>query len=240
VLKVAGFEMMTDYRTQQKQIIDQLRLGAGQPGTKATVVPIKPDYRNDPAIALTSVVFVPEALGRAIAEHIVDPLKAIEPGHYYYPLDSLHLTVKNVRSVHNPPRFSAADVKKVDRLFAKIIPQHRSFTVRLEELVPFSTSLSLIAYSGEPLHRLVQALDAGLDHIGLPDDKRYVSKEVIFGNVTLCRYVQPPSERFLEAVTESAHGFRAELRIKRVHLITCNAVCAPEHRVCIAPYRLKC
>jgi hypothetical protein len=230
---------MTDYRRQQKQIIDQLRLGAGQPGAKATVVPIKQDYRHDPAIALTSVVFVPEALGRAIAEHIIDPLTAIEPDHYYYPPDSLHLTVKNVRSVHNPPHFTTADVKKVDRLFAQMIPRHSAFTVQLEELVPFSTSLSLVAYSGDRLHRLVQALDTGLRDIGLPDDKRYVSKEVIFGNVTLCRYVQPPSERFLQAVVERAYAFTAELRIEVVHLISCNAVCALESRDRVGSYWLR-
>ena len=230
---------MSDYRRQQEQIIDQLRLGAGQPGAKATVVPIKRDYRNDPATGLTSVIFVPEELGRAISQQIIAPLKAIEPDHYYYPLESLHLTIKNVRSVHNPPCFTSSDVGKVDWLFAQIVPQHRVFTLWLEELVPFSTSLSLIAYSGEQLHRLVHALDAGLDDIGVPDNKRYVSKEVIFGNVTLCRYVQPPSERFLSAVAERAHVFAAELKVERVALITCNAVCAPESRDHVGSYWLN-
>ncbi len=229
---------MTDYRTHQERIIDRLRIGAGQPGAKATVVPMKRDHRNDPAIGLTSVTFVPDGPGRAITHNIINPLRAIESVHYYYPPESLHLTVKNVRSVHNPPQFTAADVKKVDRLFAQVIPRHRSFSVQLEELVPFSTSLSLIAYSDDGLHRLVQALDAGLYDIGLPDDKRYVSREVIFGNVTLCRYVQPPSERFLNAVAEQARAFTAELRIEAVHLITCNAVCAPESLDFMASYWL--
>ena len=145
---------MSDYRSLQKRIIDQLRFGAGQPGAKATIVPMKRDHRHDPAIGLTSVVFVPEALGWAIAEAIIDPLKAIEPDHYYYGPDSLHLTIKNVRSVHNPPHFTRADVKEVDALFSQIVLQHQSFSVQLEDLVPFSTSLSLIAYSGESLHRL--------------------------------------------------------------------------------------
>ena len=231
---------MADYRTQQKQIIDQLRLGAGQIEAKATVVPMKRDYRNDPATGLTSVTFLPDELGQVISQFVIEPLRAIEPDQYYYQPDSLHLTVKNVRSVHNPPRFTRADVKKVDRLFAQVIPRHRYFSVQLEELVPFATSLCLIAYSDKRLLRIVQALDAGLAEIGVPDDKRYVSKEVIFGNVTLCRYVQPPSERFLNAVAERAHAFAAELRIDVVHLITCNAVCVPEFRNCIGSYWLSC
>jgi hypothetical protein len=230
---------MSDYRRQQKQLIDQLRLGAGQPGAKATVVPMKRDYRHDPAIGLTSVAFVPPELGRAISQDIIEPLKAIEPDHYYYEPDSMHLTVKNIKSVHNPPHFTPTDARQAGRLFARIIPRHGAFSVQLEELVPFSTSLSLIAYSGAPLHKLVQALDAGLKEIGVPDDKRYVSKAVIFGNVTLCRYVQPPSERFLNAVTERAHAFTAELKIEAVHLITCNAVCAPEWRDYIGSYWLN-
>ena len=168
--------------------------------------------------------FVPTDLAREIYRAVIAPLKAIEPEHYFYAPDSMHLTIKNIRSVHNPPQFTGADIKKVDRLFARVVPQHRPFGVQLEELVPFTTSLSLIAYSDERLHQLVQTLDSGLSDIGLPDDKRYVSKEVIFGNVTLCRYMQPPSERFLHAVARRTHAFTAELKIKTVHLITCNAV----------------
>ncbi len=230
---------MADYRELQKRLVDQLRIGAGGVDGRASVVPMLRDYRHDLAQALTAVVFVPAGLGQEIRRAIIAPLQAIEPEHYYYPPESLHLTVKNIRTVHHPPRFSPADVSKAAELFDCLIPQQPSFSVSFEELVPFSTSLALVAYADEQLKKLIQALDTGLNQIGLPDDKRYLSDQVFFGNVTVCRYVRRPSPKFLQTVEEMAHVCQKELRIEAIHLITCNAVCAPETRRIIAAYNLK-
>lgn len=230
---------MADYRELQQRLVDQLRIGTGGVDGRASVVPIQSDYRTDPARALTSVVFVPAGLGQEIRRAIIEPLQAIEPEHYYYPPESLHLTIKNIRTIHHPPHFTAADANRVAELFGRLIPPHCSFSVWLEELAPFSTSLALIAYADEQLKKLVQTLDAGLNEIGLPDDKCYLSDQVFFGNVTVCRYIRPPSSRFLQAVEEMAQVYQRELRIEAVHLITCNAVCAPETRRIIAAYNLK-
>lgn len=230
---------MADYRELQKQLVDQLRIGASGLDGRASVVPMRADYRHDPAQALTAVVFVPAKIGREIRRAIIEPLQAIEPEHYYYPLESLHLTVKNIRTIHCPPRFTAADAKRVAELFGRLIPPHCSFSVSLEELAPLTTSLALIGYADEQLKKLVHVLDTGLNEIGLPDDKRYLSDQVFFGNVTVCRYVRRPSPKFLQAVEAMAHVYQRELRIEAVHLITCNAVCAPETRRIIAVYNLK-
>lgn len=230
---------MADYRELQQQLVDQLRIGAAGLDGRASVVPMQSDYRNDPARALTSVVFVPAGLGQEIRRAIIEPLQAIEPEHYYYPPESLHLTIKNVRTVHYPPRFTTVDINRAAELFGRLIPSRCAFSVSLEELVPFSTSLALIGYADEQLKKLNRTLDTGLHEIGLPDDRRYLSDQVFFGNVTVCRYVRPPSSRFLQAVEEMAHVYQRELRIEAVHLITCNAVCAPETRRIIATYNLK-
>ena len=230
---------MADYRKLQKQLVDRLRIGAERLDGQASVVPMQTDYRHDPATALTSVVFVPADLGREICQTIIEPLQAIEPEHYYYPPESLHLTIKNIRTVHYPPRFTTADTSQVDRLFRRILPQQQSFSIWLQELIPFSTSLALVAYRIERLPHLVQTLDAGLREIGLPDDRRYLSDQVFFGNVTVCRYVRPPSIKFLQAAEVMAHLYQRELRVEAVHLITCNAVCAPETRKVVAAYPLK-
>ena len=151
----------------------------------------------------------------------------------------MHLTIKNVRSVHSPPLFTAAEVARVDELFAALIPRHRAFVFSLEEVVAFATSVVLIGYCDESLKRLVQALDAGLRRIGVPDDKRYVSEDIFFGNITLCRFRRPPSAEFLQAVDRLTHAYRRELPIEVLHLITCNAVCGPESRRVVSAYRLE-
>jgi 2'-5' RNA ligase len=230
---------MASYRDLQKRVIDQLRFGAGQTAGQASIIPMKRDYRNDPAICLTSVSFVPTDLAQEICQAVIAPLKAIEPEHYFYAPDSMHLTIKNIRTVHNPPQFTAADINKVNNLFTQEIPQYSAFSLSLEELVPFKTSLSLIACNDEGLRSLVKTLDSGLNRIGIPDNKMYITDDVFFGNVTVCRYVQPPSRHFLQTVDQMAQVFKSELAVEMIHLITCNAVCAPESRNVIASYKLK-
>ncbi len=229
-----------NYRAQQKLIVDQLRYTApGQSGSVASIVPIRADYAADPAQALTSVVFVPPDLAGPIEQAIIAPLRAIEPEHHYYRPAAMHLTIKNVRRISHPPRFTPATVEAVHRLYRRIIPQQPAFSFSLEEVTPLATSVALIGYCDERLQTLVQALDAGLTGIGLPDDKQYVSKNVFFGNVTVCRYVHPPSARFFDAVTRLAYAFSGQLRVKDISLIACNAACMPESRTVWHTYTLR-
>jgi hypothetical protein len=230
--------MPVTYRELQKRAVNQLRAGSHN-DLRASVIPIRSDYKTDTAMCLTSVAFLPAGIGQDVYRRIVRPLKAIEPDHHYYPPDSMHITIKNIRTIHNPPLFTGADVRKVDRLFAELIPQHPSISFWLEEVVSLQTSAVLIAYSDVGLRDLVRALDAGLNEIGVPDDKRYVSDDVYFGNVTLCRYTRPPSKEFRDAVEGMSHAYRETLKVEVVHLIACNAVCDPESRRVFQSYRLR-
>ena len=230
--------MPDTYRELQKRAVNQLRAGS-QRNLRASMVPIRSDYRTDSAICLTSVAFLPDDIAHDIHRRIVQPLKAIEPDHHYYSPDSMHITIKNIRIIHNPPLFTEADVRKVDRLFAKLIPQHPRLSFWLEEVVPFPTSVSLIAYSDVGLRDLVHALDAGLNKIGVPDNKQYVSDDVYFGNVTLCRYTHAPTKIFCDAVEQIADVYKSALKAEVIHLITCNAVCAPESRRILHSYSLR-
>jgi hypothetical protein len=229
--------MPDTYRELQKRAVNLLRAGSHR-NSGASVVPIQSDYKTDTAMCLTSVAFLPADVGQDVCRRIVGPLKAIEPDHHYHLPDSMHITIKNIRTIHNPPLFTQADVRKVDRLFAELIPQRPSIFFWLEEIVSLQTSAALIAYSDVGLRDLVRALDAGLNEIGVPDNKQYVSDDVYFGNVTLCRYTRPPSKEFCDAVEGMAHTYKKTLKVEAVHLITCNAVCAPESRKVFQSYKL--
>jgi 2'-5' RNA ligase len=230
--------MPDTYRELQERAVNQLRAGS-QRNSRASVVPIRSDYKTDTAMCLTSVAFLPADIGQNVYRRIVGPLKGIEPDHHYYPPDSMHITIKNIRTIHNPPLFTQADVRKVARLFAELIPQRPSISFWLEEVVSFQTSAALIAYSSAGLRDLVRALDSGLNKIGVPDNKQYVSDDVFFGNVTLCRYTHPPSKEFYDAVVEMTRAYKRTLKVEAIHLIACNAVCAPESRRVFRSYKLK-
>ena len=232
--------MPDTYQERQKSIVKGLRGNSGHRNIGAPVV-VSPrsDYRTDSAICLTSVVFVPEDMAQDIYQTMVEPLKKIEPDHHYYSPDAMHITIKNIRTVHDPPLFTEMDVKKVHHLFTALIPQHHRFTFSLEELIAFTASVSLIGYCDDRLKALVQALDAGLNEIGVPDNKHYVSDTVFFGNVTLCRYARQPSRKFYEAVEHKAQVHKRALKVEAIHLITCNSVCAPESRTVLNSYKLR-
>jgi 2'-5' RNA ligase len=229
--------MPDTYRELQERVVNQLRAGS-QRNSGASVVPIRSDYKTDRAMCLTSVAFLPADIAQDVYRRIVGPLKGIEPIHHYYPPDSMHITIKNIRTIHDPPLFTQADVRKVARLFAELIPQRPSISFWLEEVVSFQTSAALIAYSDVGLRDLVRALDAGLNEIGVPDNKQYISDDVFFGNVTLCRYTHPPSKEFSDAVEGMAHAYKETLKVETIHLITCNAICDPESRRVFQSYKL--
>jgi hypothetical protein len=227
------------YQEFQKQIVQTLRYHASQEQTNASFGPIRVDYQDDTAISLTSVVFLPVELACLLSQALIAPMKAIEPNHYYYPPESLHLTIKNVRTIHNPPLFTEADIQKVDRLFAEVVPRHPTVSYALAEVVPFTTSVVLIGYCDERFKQLILDLDEGLKQIGVPDNKQYASDTVFFGNITLCRYTRQPSERFLNAVASMAEHFQTEFIAETIHLIATNAVCAPQSRRIVSSYKLQ-
>jgi 2'-5' RNA ligase len=200
---------------------------------------MRADYASDPAMALTSVVFVPPSIATEIRQVLLPPLQAVEPEHHYYPPEAMHLTIKNVRSIHHPPTHTPADIARVHQLYHRLIPAHSAFTVSLEELFSFPTSVALIGYSDERLQLLVQDLDAGLRDIGLADDKQYVSDTVFFGNVTICRFVHPPSTRFFDTMARLSTAFSALLPVQTIHLLSCNAACTPESRTVWHTYHLR-
>jgi 2'-5' RNA ligase len=231
--------MFATYREQQKCIVNMLRYDVKQDTSGITMVPIRSDHITDITRCLTSVVLIPDDMAQDISQTLIEPLKKIEPEHYYYPVESLHLTVKNVKASNHPPLFGETDIKKVDQLFQEIIPRYHSFSYSLEEIVAFKTSIALIGYCDEQLRDLVQELDDGLQAIGVPDNKHLISNTVFFGNITLCRYVRQPSKHLLTAIKQHRYAYCDRLKVRQIHLITCNAVCAPKSRTLVNSYTLR-
>lgn len=229
--------MPLTYRQLQERIVNELRLLPGE-----TDHPVLPpagyDYAGDPAMALTSVVFLPPSLARDIQRAVIAPLQLMEPQHYYYPPEAMHLTIKNVRTVHDPPLYADMDIQRTHALFAKVTARHAPFSFTLEQVVALAGSMCLIGYGDEQFRELVLDLRAGLRNLGIPEDVHLASTEVFFGNVTLCRYGCAPSDGLLRAVMERAYTYRADLRVGLIHLITCNRVCAPASRRILHTYRL--
>lgn len=230
--------MKNNYFQKQKQLVKEMKLSLAKGEVKSTVVEMQSEYEDDDQTSLASLVFIPKSIAHKITKIIIEPLKQLEPKYFYYLAESMHITIKNIRTIHKPPLFMEDDVVKVDRLFRKIIPKFKSFSFQLEDLVKFPTSLSLMGYCNDTLRKLVKALDAGLKQIGVPDNKKYFSGEIFFGNITLCRFTHQPSEAFIKKIEELKNIKIDELVIDKINLIICNVVCHPKTRRIVGTYKL--
>lgn len=230
--------MKNNYFQKQKQLVKEMKLSLAKGVVKSTVVEMQSEYEHDDQTCLTSLVFIPQDIAHKITKIIIEPLKQLEPEYFYYPAESMHLTIKSIRTIHKPPLFTEDDVAKVNRLFRKIIPKFKSFFFQLEDLVMFPASLYLMGYCDSTQQKLVKKLDAGLKQIGVPDDKKYFSDEIFFGNITLCRFTHQPSEAFVKKVKELENIKVGKLVIDKINLIICNVVCHPKTRRIVGTYKL--
>ena len=230
--------MNNSYFQQQKKFVRQLEQSFASGKSASTVVDIQRDYANDDQICLTSVVFIPDEVSRMIATDIIQRLNRIEPWQYFFPSESMHITIKNIRTVSKPPLFSQTDIEKANELFATIVSKFPVFTFSVEDVVVFPTSISVMAYTNETLQKLVLALDEGLKAIGIPDDKKYISNSIFWGNKTICRFTQPPQAELLKEVEKMRKTRIGTFNVETVSLITCNAVCHSSSRDIIGEYKL--
>lgn len=220
--------MSQTYQDRQKQLIDSIRNDVSTVTAQASVVPMQADYAADPGRCLTSVMFVPPPIANRLQAEVQQTLARVEPQHYYNPPESMHITIKNVRVAEAPPAFDDADIAQVHGCFAGIVPRHTRFSFVFEELVVFPNSVSLVGYSDESLKALVQSLDGGLREVGLADNKRYLSDEVFFGNITLCRFTKAPGVGLIETVDHLNRAWRPiEICLSHIELIAGNASATP-------------
>ncbi|PWU24153.1 hypothetical protein C5B42_00445 [Candidatus Cerribacteria bacterium 'Amazon FNV 2010 28 9'] len=216
---------VTNHQSKQREVIDHIALQVSNNSLNfSTVSPVE-DYAKDPRICLTSVHFPHKNLIDKVQREIIEPLRKIEPSLYYYPNDGLHMTIKNVRVINNPPHFNEDDVRKAIEVFSKVIPQHKKFNVYFYRLLLFPNNLALIGTTDEELDHIVLDLDKQLKANDVPDDKAYANSQYFFSNMTLARLIGIPSTVFTQKVEELSESLRFEsYQVDSVSLITGNAV----------------
>lgn len=189
----------------------------------STVSPVS-DFENDSRICLTSVHIPAEELKQKIQTKIIDPLKEISPNHYYYSIDSIHMTIKNIRIINDPPNFNKEDVGKIKEVFDSVIPKHKKFNVYFYRLFFFPMNLALFGTTDSELDNIVLDLDKNLKEVGVPDDKIYVNNKYFFSNITLARFTNSISEEFTRKIDELSKSFSFEpYTVDSIALLSCNA-----------------
>ena len=185
------------------------------------------DYARDDRLCLTAVCFISPDLSELITKQIVEPLRKIDPTQYFYSPESMHLTLRNVRTIAAPPTFTESDVSIAANTLRRTLLDKHALSIELKELFIPQNSLSVCGYSDETLPEIVSAMGSALEQAGICDDKYYASGDVVFGNVTFCRLTGPLSEAFLEKTKELQSVEIGMLMVREVSLIVTNAVCHP-------------
>ncbi len=218
--------IFSPHQEKQVEVINQLeqQIKSNSLGF-STISPVE-DYKNDSRICLTSVHIPHEELVFKIQKSLIEPLQEVEPTHFYYSPDSLHMTIKNIRVINDPPHFTKEDIEKAKEVFASVIPSHTKFQIYFYRLLLFPNNLALIGTTDAELENIFQDLDSNLREVDVPDDKKYMNSQYFFSNMTLARFNTVPSAKFLQKVKDLSESLSFKpYTVDSVTLLTCTAVC---------------
>ncbi|MCC6711486.1 MAG: hypothetical protein IT416_04020 [Candidatus Pacebacteria bacterium] len=228
----------TAHQKKQLEVISQLELSLTKDKLDFTVVEPVADFVNDQRLALTSVHFPNQDFINKIQQTVIEPLRVIQPEHFYYSAEFMHMTVKNVKTINDPPLFDQRVITTTKQVFDQVVPQHQAFNAYYYRLLLFPYNLALIGTTDQELDELVSDLDTSLNQAGVPDNKKYLNDRYFFSNVTLARFNRPVNQEFRAKVAELSASFRPfSYRLDSLTLLTCNAVM--NQRRDISTYQLK-
>ena len=230
--------MKLSYQEKQHELFERLEAEFRKNRNAAEIIEPVSDYAGDNRIFLAVIVFPPDTIIRSIQDKIFDKFKNIDNRQYFYFPESLHFTIQNIRTINDPPTFDQTDIEKSKKVLSETIAGHNNFPVSLKGLFETPTSFSIRGYCDERLHSLITDIRAEMKNIGLKDNKKYASEEVFFGNITVCRYTQKPTDGFFSVVKKLKEVEIGEFLIERVSLITSNAVAHPGKTKILAEYSL--
>lgn len=218
---------------QQYHNAQQALFTALAAGGAASVVPIRKQYVGA-ALCLTVIHLLDEQIASLISKDIISVLRDIEDHHYWYSTQDLHLTIKNIRSAKPSRSYGSGDIRQaiiaIQRACMDIAPLR--FSIRSP--ICLSSSVVLKVFGMLDHRDAIHRLDAELVRAGIPDDKTYLSNDVFIGNITLCRFTEPPGMTLRSAVASMEHLDLGRYVVDSIQLVECDEVCSTASRIVYA------
>ncbi len=194
-----------------------------------STVPTRDSY-GDAATCLSVVAFPSTAVAARIHDQVIAPLAAIDRQHHYYSPETLHVTVKSIRTAATPRGFSDRDIQVASDVLREVTPSLPIFDFELSGLARFPSSIVIRAFATVSFREAVHMLDRALQRAGIVDNKVYASNDVLFGNLTLCRFTAAPSTKLLGQLASFQETCFGRMTPNALHLISCDEVCSSESR----------
>jgi 2'-5' RNA ligase len=222
------------YYAAQVALFD--RLVAGQTGS--TVVPLRAEYVGV-AMCLTLIHLLPNALSALIEDKVIGELGPFRSKHHWYPRSDRHLTLKNVRRARVHAAFPSDLVERASNAIGRVC--RAASPLEFDILGPVCLPTSIVVRAiGTPAHReLMLSFDRELMVAGVPDDKAYASNDVFVGNITVCRFTEPPAEDLIEAIAALRDQFIAKHTVRTACLVQCDEVCSSGSLVLLREFALE-
>jgi 2'-5' RNA ligase len=133
--------------------------------------------------------------------HLQKKLQDADPRQFYVPPNALHLTMKSIRTIADPPNYTAEELSRVKALLPDFTREYSPIPMVGHGLLRTPTSCSIPVSTEAEFGRFVCDLDRVLNTQGVPDDKLYYSTEVFFSNVTFVRYSCTPNKEFWDVLS---------------------------------------
>ncbi len=169
---------------------------------------------HSPAEILTAVVRVPDDVGGRLLR-VLEPVRRAHPTHYYYPLESLHLTVQSFRGLsERSPAFRAA----VDRL-GSAVTASKPPTITLRGIA--LASVSIVTWATADGWQFDRAWRAGTSPPGS-------ESRTLPPHVNLVRLAESPKANLRRILAGMGAIDLGAFAPDEVVVVRCNAVMAPE------------
>ncbi len=229
------------YRELQKQQMDELETHKCSSDFPASIVAPVEDYANDQRKYLTIVAHPTKKLISKITNEFVRDLKKADPSQYYCEPDSLHFTILSIKLFEDGGNFSPEIIAEIIKVTNAVFSSHHPFIFKMQGSLALPTSIGVRCYSSIKLRKLVCDLKSALNKIGITSDKKLYSENVLFGNITLCRFkpeYHPTDELF--AVVEKYRNFEfGNMKLLKTKLVHANAVVSPNHTKVFVEFSLS-
>lgn len=215
------------YQDKQEKLVEELNHQFWNRDYKAEVASRVANYESDKRKFLSILAFPPERVV-SFACGISSALATFDTGQFVIPKQALHITVKNVRTINQPPLFNDIDILKVSEIVKSLAHKYGPLEFKLKGTLLTPSSISLVAYSDERFSQLIKEIDLELNKNGVPDNKKYISNEIFFGNLTIFRYKNEPSKKLLEYLKQFTFENGPCFKVENLSLISSNLAFSPE------------
>jgi hypothetical protein len=212
------------YRLRQIELFALLEEKANR-GEFGSFIPIADNFADDERTSLAAIKFLPQSLSETIWRELSSPLKSIDGHQFFFAQDSLHMTVQNVRKVSDVLNFGRTQIDAARQVLRASAERFAPFKFSLEGLLVMPGSVAIRAIAEPRFGRFSRFVRDRLKQAGVADDKPYIDDDVIFGNITFCRFTREPSESFRIKLVELKSKSLGFVEIDSFTLATTNAIC---------------